>query len=228
MRPVVDGDAAVYYAVRRNAMLYSTPDSTRPYVQLSFREPVFVLAEQGDWRLVRTRDGARGYAHASTLSNVWILVSKRRQTLYVYRGGHQVRAYPVDLGQNFFADKVRRGSRYEPDHWRTPDGVFFVASKNPRSQFYRALVLNYPTAEDAERGLREGLITPSQYEAILRAEREFRMPPMNTALGGWIEIHGDGTGARSNWTQGCVAVLNRHMDELWELVEVGTPVLIEP
>jgi L,D-peptidoglycan transpeptidase YkuD (ErfK/YbiS/YcfS/YnhG family) len=50
---------------------------------------------------------------------------------------------------------------------------------------------------------------------------------MNTPLGGWIEIHGEGTGASTNWTQGCVAVENRVMNELWTQVSVGTPVLIE-
>jgi hypothetical protein len=50
---------------------------------------------------------------------------------------------------------------------------------------------------------------------------------MGTDLGGWIEIHGDGTGAATAWTQGCVAVRNGAMDVLWDQVRVGTPVLIE-
>jgi hypothetical protein len=50
---------------------------------------------------------------------------------------------------------------------------------------------------------------------------------MDTDLGGWIEIHGDGTGSATTWTQGCVAVRNGAMDVLWEQVRVGTPVLIE-
>jgi lipoprotein-anchoring transpeptidase ErfK/SrfK len=50
---------------------------------------------------------------------------------------------------------------------------------------------------------------------------------MNTKLGGWIEIHGDGTGAATNWTQGCVALHNRDMNTLWWWAEVGTPVRVE-
>ncbi len=50
---------------------------------------------------------------------------------------------------------------------------------------------------------------------------------MHTALGGMIEIHGDGTGVSNNWTQGCVAIHNTHIDKLWAWVEVGTPVIIE-
>ena len=155
-------------------------------------------------------------------------MEKSSQTVYVFKGERILERYPADLGTNFFADKERRGSVREPDHWRTPDGVFFVVRKNPYSKFYKALVLNYPNAEDAERGLASGLISKAQHDAIISAENDFRMPPMNTALGGWIEIHGDGTGARSNWTQGCIAVENGHMDELWRWVEVGTPVFVVP
>lgn len=227
-QPRLPAGADVYYAVGRQTTVYASPDSSRPYVQLRLREPVYVLGRQGNWRQVRTFDGARGYVYDGALSNVWIYISKHRRTLYLYRGGERLLKLPADLGQNFFADKERRGSLRDPDQWRTPNGVFYVARKNPRSTFYRALVLNYPNSEDADRGLRDGLITRTQYEAIVAAERSFRMPPMNTALGGWIEIHGDGTGARSDWTQGCIAVRNDHMDALWRLVDVGTPVLIEP
>jgi len=134
----------------------------------------------------------------------------------------------ADLGRNFFADKVRRGSVREPDQWRTPNGVFFVVKKNAHSQFHRALVLNYPSAEDAERGMKSGLISDQQYQAIVKAEKSFEMPPMNTALGGWIEIHGHGTGARNDWTQGCIAVRDEEVDQLFDWVTVGTPVIIEP
>jgi lipoprotein-anchoring transpeptidase ErfK/SrfK len=50
---------------------------------------------------------------------------------------------------------------------------------------------------------------------------------MDTALGGMIEIHGDGTGEARNWTHGCVALHNRDLDRLWHRVNVGTPVVIE-
>ena len=122
---------------------------------------------------------------------------------------------------------MQRGSSINPDHWRTPEGTFFVVKKNPYSRFYKALVVNYPTAEDARRGYKQGLISKGQHDAIVRAENNFNMPPMTTPLGGMIEIHGDGTGAGSNWTQGCVAVHNTHIDKLWAWVDVGTPIIIE-
>lgn len=217
----------LYYAVTKGSYIYSEPNTSRPYAELKFREPVHSMGENGGWMEIRTLDGARGYVPVSAVSNVWIRVSKSNGILYVYRGEELLRKYRADFGTNAFADKVQRGSDWEPDHWRTPDGTFFVVRKNPNSQFYKAFVLNYPTAKDADRGLRQRLISASQHRAIVRAEENFESPPMNTALGGLIEIHGRGTGAGSNWTQGCVAVRDAEMDELWRWVQVGTPVLIE-
>ena len=219
--------ATMYYVVKRGATVYTEPVGGRAYLRLNFREPVFVLSSEGDWSRIRTQDGAQGYVETSALSNVWIRVSKHRKTLYVYRGMDLIMEMPADFGFNAFADKERQGSRANPDHWRTPDGNFFVVKKNPYSKFYKAFVLNYPTAEDARRGYKQGLISKQQHDTIVQAEKNFTSPPMHTALGGMIEIHGDGTGVSNNWTQGCVAIHNTHIEKLWAWVEVGTPVIIE-
>lgn len=217
----------LYYIVERNAAMHAEPDGSSEKVgNFSFREPVYLVKRVGLWSQVRTKDGQEGFVRNSTISNVWIRVSKSTQTIYVYEGTKLLKEIPADLGYNSFADKERRGSLRDRDHWRTPEGTFFVTKKNDRSQYYKAFVLNYPSREDAERGLKQGLITQEEYHAIARAEAMFETPPMNTALGGMIEIHGKGTGARNNWTQGCVAIPNEEMDDLWNLVKVGTPVLI--
>ncbi len=222
-----DDALPLYYAVERGATIYSAPDSAKPYISLKFREPVYRLDEQEGWFHVKTQDGAQGFVPAKAVSNVWIRVSKVNKTVYIYRGTDLIKKFPADFGYNVFADKEKRGSSTEPDHWRTPEGVFYVVRKNPRSQYYKALVLNYPTAEDAERGLQQRLISEGQYRAIVKAEEDFQVPPMNTGLGGWIEIHGKGTGVGANWTQGCVAVRDVHIDQIWRWADVGTPVLIE-
>jgi hypothetical protein len=225
----MDPSMKVFYTVDRDATLFHPSDSTHPYLNLRFREPVYLIdPPEGEWAHVRTVDGANGLMKSGQLSNVWIRISKSEQTLFLYSGADLIARIPTDLGYNFFSDKERRGSMAEPDHWRTPNGQFFIAQKNESSEFYKALVLNYPNREDAERGMQEGLITQEQYRAIVRADENYSMPPMNTGLGGWIEIHGDGTGARRNWTQGCIAITNSQLDRIWELVDVGTPVLIEP
>lgn len=220
-------DTGLYYAVQHQAMVYSQPDSSRPYMRLKMQEPVHLVNRNGAWCKVKTDDGANGYMACDTISNLWIRVSKLRQRVYVYRGTELVRTIKADLGYNTFADKERRGSTRFRDHWRTPEGQFYVVRKNPNSQFYKAFVINYPTASDAERGRKNGLISEAEYTAIVEADKQFRMPPMNTELGGWIEIHGDGTGRATNWTQGCIAIPNHIIDALWDEVKVGTPVLIE-
>ena len=219
----------VYYAVDSDLTLYSEPDSTFPYREIAMREPVFVLTGVDDkgWLKVRTKEGSTGYVPATSVSDLWIKISKKTRTVRIYRGDALYRTLPADLAINFFSDKIRRGGQEKMDHWRTPEGVFYIVSKNPNSQFHKAFVLNYPGTADAERGLRHKLITRDEYNRIVRADEKFEMPPMSTALGGYIEIHGDGTGARTNWTRGCIAIRNADIDELWDEIHVGTPVLIE-
>ena len=221
-------NTSLWYTTERGVTLYSATDSTKKYLRLRFGEPLEVIETNERWSRVRTLDGANGLIRNAHISNVWIRISKSEQVLYVYHGVSLVSKYPIDLGYNFFADKERRGSDAVPDEWRTPEGEFYVVSKNPQSEFYRALVLNYPNAEYAHRGKREGLISHTEFDGIIRAELDRSIPPMSTALGGWIEIHGNGTGGKNNWTRGCIAVLNEQIDRLWSIVEVGTPVLSEP
>lgn len=217
----------LYYSIERNATLFRSPAMTDAYLALRFREPLIVLDRKPVWSHVRTRNGEEGYIATTAISNVWIRISKRKRTVYVYRGTELIRKLPADFGTNLVSDKVQRGTLNSPDDWRTPEGSFFVVSKNPNSKFYKAFVLNYPNAEDARRGYREGLISKEQHDAIVQAEDRGMIPPMNTQLGGWIEIHGSGTGGGTNWTQGCVAITNEQMDELWSIVHVGTPVITE-
>ena len=220
-------ETSLFYVVGGSTTLHNLPDTDTPVGQLSMRTPVTRLGCSEERCRVRTDEGRVGYVSAGALSNVWLRVSKSARRVYLYRGSRLVDTYRADMAYNSFADKKRTGGQGRPDHWRTPEGTFYVVRKNPRSQFYKALVLNYPKVEDARRGLETGLISRSQYEAIKQAQEEFRMPPMDTDLGGWIEIHGDGTGDATAWTQGCVAVRNSVMDALWTQVRVGTPVLVE-
>jgi len=220
-------DASLAHVVGGQTVLYNRSDSTAPVKRLPVRTPLHRLNCTANWCRVRTESGRTGFVPAAALSNIWIHVSKAHQRLSLYRGPRRIETFEIDVGYNTFADKKKRGSPNERDHWRTPEGTFYVVDKNPQSEFYKALLLNYPTAADAERGLKQGLISRDQYEAIVQAQKQRRQPPMGTKLGGWIEIHGEGTGGATNWTQGCVAVQNQVMNKLWVDVQVGTPVLIE-
>lgn len=226
--PSPEADLPVYYVVHRRPERFAGPGTGPSLGTLEFRRGVRVLAAYGPWRQVQDVETgeALGWVRADHLSNVWIQVDKASRTLFVYRGSELLRALPADVSQNPYDDKVRRSRLGESEHYRIPEGVYFVTAKNPNSQYYRSFLLSYPNAEDAARGLRDGLITPRQYEAIVRANERFETPPQGTLLGGAIAIHGQGSGRRRAWTRGCVALRDIHMDELWEIVHVGTPVFI--
>jgi murein L,D-transpeptidase YafK len=149
-----------------------------------------------------------------------IVVYKRERKLEFYSDEKLLRVFRIGLGFNPVPDKKREGDG------ATPEGDFYVFVKNNRSAYYLSLGVSYPNAEDAERGLRDGLITKSQYEAINEAIRQKAAPPQYTKLGGLIYIHGNG--ASSDWTWGCVALENEDIKELFNAVSVGTPVKILP
>jgi murein L,D-transpeptidase YafK len=153
------------------------------------------------------------------LANPKIVVSKSRRRLMLYSNNKLVRLYRVGLGTDPVNDKIKEGDR------RTPEGEFYVFTKNEHSAFYLSLGLSYPNAKDAERGLRDGLITRAQYNAIVDAIRRKVAPPQNTPLGGQIYIHGNGS--QSDWTWGCVALDNPNIRELFDAVPVKTLVVIE-
>ena len=149
-----------------------------------------------------------------------VVVEKGTRRLRLYAGGELVRVRRVALGFTPEGDKVRQGDG------RTPEGEFYVCMKNDKSRFHLSLGLSYPNEAAAERGLRDRVITRRQYERIMRALREKQRPPWDTALGGEIMIHGGGTGG--DWTLGCVALEDPHIEELFAVVPLGTPVRIEP
>jgi murein L,D-transpeptidase YafK len=149
-----------------------------------------------------------------------IVVFKSKRQLELYSDGAVVRTYRVGLGLNPVDDKVREG-----DH-ATPEGEFYIFTKNPKSAYYLSLGISYPNIEDAERGLRAGLVTRAQRDQIVSAIKKKTAPPQYTTLGGLIYIHGNGAG--SDWTWGCIALENEDVRELYESVNIGTPVTIKP
>ena len=148
----------------------------------------------------------------------WLGIDKSERRLTAWSGNVALKHYAVGLGDPV-GDKVRQGDR------KTPDGVFRVVTRNDRSAFHLFLGLSYPDAEDARRGVSQGIITAAQAEAIVAASEQGRLPSWSSSLGGAIGIHGGGSGA--DWTLGCIAVENDEIEELWELARSGTRVRIE-
>jgi murein L,D-transpeptidase YafK len=136
-----------------------------------------------------------------------IVVEKSHHRLSLYHHGTLLRSYLVALGQQPAGDKVRVG-----DH-RTPEGLFRIEARNPDSRYHRSLKISYP-------------------DAAHRA----RARSLGVSPGGDIMIHGlparqawVGAAHRDfDWTEGCIAVTNREIEEIWSVVPVGTPILIKP
>jgi hypothetical protein len=135
-----------------------------------------------------------------------IVVSKADRRLTVYRNGRSVLSYPVRLGYNGILEK-----RYQGDG-ATPEGQYHIIRKRDRgqTQFYRALVLNYPNGEDRRR---------------FQQARHTGRIPVDAFIGGQIEIHG-GDDLLMNQTLGCIMLENWQMDAIFRVVEPGTPVTI--
>ena len=136
-----------------------------------------------------------------------ILIVKSKRTITLMRGTKILKTYRVALGTVPLGAKEKQG-----DH-KTPEGTYLIDKKNAYSQFHLALHISYPGAEDRARAKRLG-VNP----------------------GGDIMIHGLASqfaflGAlhrQTDWTDGCIAVTNPEIEEIWRLVPIGTTVEIRP
>lgn len=135
-----------------------------------------------------------------------IVVEKGERRLTLYYRGVPVRKYRVALGRNPVGDKVSIGD------YRTPEGLFYIVGRNPFSKFYKSLEISYPDAAHEERAAELG-VNP----------------------GGNIMVHGlpahqaklGAAHALADWTQGCIAVTNGEIDELWRAVVDGAYIHIK-
>lgn len=152
-------------------------------------------------------DATSPVAAQSTASVDRIVIEKSKRTLTLMNGAKIVKTYKVALGGQPVGAKDRQG-----DH-KTPEGIYSVDAKKANSQFYKALHISYPSQADRANARRLG-VSP----------------------GGDVEIHGLGAkwgwiGAKhrlTDWTDGCVAVTNEEIDEIYPLIKVGTAVEIRP
>ena len=154
------------------------------------------------------------------LENPHIVIKKRERKLEVFDGEKLVKTYKTGLGFAPEGDKETEGDG------KTPEGNFYVFTKNANSKFYLSLGISYPSIEDAKRGLEQNLISVAEHDAIVAAIKNQRTPLQNTKLGGEIYIHGNGSA--TDWTLGCVALSNSDMKELFDAIPVKTSVKIEP
>lgn len=136
-----------------------------------------------------------------------VIVMKKEHVLKLLRGDHVLKTYKIALGGDPLGPKQQEG-----DH-KTPEGSYILDWRNPRSRFYRSLHISYPNAEDQRRAAAKG-ISPGGDIMIHGLPNGF----------GWL-----GAAHRvRDWTDGCVAVTDAEMDEIWRAVPDGTPIEIRP
>jgi|ERR1700722_3892509 murein L,D-transpeptidase YafK len=136
-----------------------------------------------------------------------VVVLKKERSLALISQGKVLKTYKVALGGDPVGPKSRQG-----DH-KTPEGKYVLDRRNAHSRFYRAIHVSYPDAKD------------------LAAARKLGVSP-----GGDVYVHGlpngyswVGSGHRlKDWTDGCIAVTNVEVDEIWRAVPDGTPIEIRP
>ena len=127
--------------------------------------------------------------------------------MYLLEQGEVIKEYRVALGANPKGHKQQEGDQ------KTPEGLYILDYKKADSAFYKAIHISYPNAEDKAHAAKKG-VDP----------------------GGFIMIHGQKNGLGFlapimqlfNWTDGCIALSNKDMEDLWNLVQVGTPIQINP
>lgn len=136
-----------------------------------------------------------------------IVVKKGERKLLLLKNGKIIRKYKIALGFNPNGDKKQEGDG------KTPEGIYYISGRNPKSKFHLSLRISYPSEQDKK-------------EAELK----------NVSPGGDIMIHGLpnkksflGTAhTLVDWTAGCIAVTNTEIEEIWSLVENGTEIEILP
>jgi murein L,D-transpeptidase YafK len=148
--------------------------------------------------------GVAMLAVATEQTAQYLVVEKQARRLTLFRDGEALKTYRVALGGNPVGHKQHEGDQ------RTPEGTYSIDFKNPDSAYHLSLKISYPNGGDVARARNQG------------------MDP-----GGMIMIHGVGEPAiwrngQNDWTDGCIAVSNEEIEEIWELVEQETPIVIRP
>ena len=136
-----------------------------------------------------------------------VRVVKNKSRLYLEKDGEVFASYRATFGAQPKGHKQQEGDE------RTPEGKYYLTYKNANSAFYLSIAVSYPNDEDRESARQRG-VEP----------------------GGDIMVHGQPNGYAwispvsqfFNWTDGCIGLSNKDMDKVWESIDPGIPIVIEP
>lgn len=189
--------------------------SLTSFAKDAVKEPVKVIAKTPYCSNMKLIDQAHHVSLSQVKEADYILISKQRRLLYLLNQGQIVRVYSVAFGNGSL-----KGPKAQLGDGRTPEGLYFIDGKNDKSKYHLGLHLSYPT----------------------QADIDFAKTNLNAAPGGDIMIHGfpggfiDGlnpeivkkTHPKADWTQGCIAVTDTEIEEIFSVVKTKVPVEICP
>ncbi len=136
-----------------------------------------------------------------------VVVNKGARQMLLLREGEVIKFYQIALGTDPVGPKMRQGDG------RTPEGTYLLDRRNSCSRFYKSIHISYPNSADMKAAKALG-VSPG---------KDIMIHGLPNGLGRIGELH-----ALLDWTNGCIAVTNAEMDEIWQLVADGTPIDIRP
>ena len=148
-----------------------------------------------------------GVANAAPFSVDFVVVKKEDRKMFLFNEGILVKTYSISMGDNPIGHKTKKGDE------KTPEGRYNLTNKNPGSRFYKSIHIDYPNKKDRDKA-----------------------KAMGVHPGGQIKIHGlpndqiysSDVYSGIDWTNGCIAINNSDMDELWASVKFNTSIEIIP
>ena len=150
--------------------------------------------------------GVASHAAETVVKADRIVIEKTAHRMVLYRGDDILKSYQVALGGGGLDPKEREGDG------RTPEGIYRITERKADSRFHLALRISYPDEKDKARA--ETQDVPPGSDIMIHGMRNGLgwLSPLNT----WFD-----------WTDGCIAVTNAQMNEIWDRVPVGTEVEIQ-
>ena len=164
----------------------------------------------------------------SSIKDVTLVVDRKNYKIELYSEKVLVKTYKAVFGKNTGTIKT------SANDFVTPTGNYTICSIDTASKFHKFFQLNYPNSKDAAEALKQGYIKKDEYNMLMLSDQKEECPSTETKLGGGIGIHGIGEydlifrnlPFTFNWTNGSIAISNQNIDELFEVVKIGTPVKI--
>jgi len=154
------------------------------------------------------KDGIRIFDRCKKLSKAnLVVVKKSKRKLYLLKNNEVLRSYHISLGANLKGHKVQEGDK------KTPEGNYTLDYKKSNSSFFKAIHISYPNKNDIEKSNYLG-VNPGGFIMIHGQKNHF----------GWLSF----LMQQFNWTNGCIAVTNEDMQEIWQSVDINTSIKILP